>query len=184
MQVKTSWVQPVIGQPEVAGHGMCGIEQGRGERLRRHEPPILDDREDVDILRSAGHESERQQRRTADDGKRVALAVCRELIGEGVKETIGGCGTIYRGVGHLDLGCYTSQHIRSSMSSGHPIPLSAPKDAGRVSVHLVEQYADVRCWLDQVVAVPAAVAVAPVERPDAALDRVADRKSTRLNSSH
>jgi hypothetical protein len=53
--------------------------------------------------------------------------------------------------------------------------LSAPKDAGRVLVRLVEGHAYVWCRLDQVITMPAAVAVAPVKRPDAALDRVARR---------
>lgn len=146
-QRRGSWVQPVIGQPEVAGYGMCGIEQGRGERLRRYEPPILDDCEDVDILRSAGHESESQQRRTADDGKRVALAVRCELIGEGVEETIGGPGTINRGVSHLNSRCYISRSSQLAYAGGHFIPRACVESAAAalwaLAAPLLEEEGDI-----------------------------------------
>jgi hypothetical protein len=62
--------------------------------------------------------------------------------------------------------------IRETCSSGERFA-SGPEYAGRVAVHLVENDADVGCWADQVVEMPAAVAVAAVERPEVALGRVA-----------
>lgn len=88
---------------------MCAASSSARQRLRRHESLILDDRQDVDVSCSAGHESERKQRRAADDGKAVVLAMRCKLIGEGVEEILGGPGIINRGVIHLDSRCYISQ---------------------------------------------------------------------------
>lgn len=42
---------------------------------------------------------------------------------------------------------------------------STPEDAGRVAVYLIKEHSNIGCRIEQVVAVPASVAVSPVERP-------------------